>query len=97
MGRKKASSLSDGKREIIAGFTDEYDIKSAEDIQNALRDLFGGTIQNMMEGEMEAQKKETQAADLDYVDSRNGYKPKTLRSNLYFVALAYQVSNYGIA
>ena len=31
-------------------------IKTAEDIQDALRDLLGGTIQGMMECEMEAQK-----------------------------------------
>ena len=57
MGRpKKSPSMSDGKREIIARLIEEYDIRSAEDIQNALRDLLGRTIQGMMEGEMETQK-----------------------------------------
>lgn len=73
--------MSDGKREIIARLIEEYDIRSAEDIQNALRDLLGRTIQGMMEGEMETQKKEKQAEDPAYTDSRNGYKTKTLRSN----------------
>jgi len=74
MGRpRKSPSMSDGKREIIARLIEEYDIRSAEDIQNALRDLLGRTIQGMMEGEMETQKKEKQ--------ERNGYKTKTLRSN----------------
>ncbi len=82
MGRpRKSSSMSDGKRELIARLIEEYDIKSAEDIQNALRDLLGGTIQGMMEGEMEAQKEEMQEEDPTYTDSRNGYKTKTLRSN----------------
>ena len=58
MGRpRKSPSMSDGKREIIARLIEEYDIRSAEDIQNALRDLLGRTIQGMMEGEMETQKK----------------------------------------
>ena len=73
--------MSDGKRELIARMIEEYNIKSAEDIQNALRDLLGGTIQGMMEGEMEAQKEEMQEEDPTYTDSRNGYKTKTLRSN----------------
>ncbi len=82
MGRpRKSPSMSDGKREIIAKLIEEYDIRSAEDIQNALRDLLGRTIQGMMEGEMETQKKEKQEEDPAYTDSRNGYKTKTLRSN----------------
>lgn len=32
---------------------EEYGIQSAEDIQDALKDLFGGTIKEMMEAEME--------------------------------------------
>ena len=81
MGRKTVSSLSEGKREIIGRLIDEYDIKSADDIQKALRDLMGGTIQDMMEGELEGQIDEAKKADPEYSDSRNGYKPKTLRSN----------------
>ena len=82
MGRpRKTSSMSNGKREIISRLIDEYDIHSAEDIQNALRDLLGGTIQEMMEGEMEAQKAETMEEDPTYRDPRNGYKTKKLRSN----------------
>ena len=82
MGRpRKSPSMTDGKREIISRLIEEYDIKTAEDIQNALRDFLGGTIQGMMECEMEAQKEERQTSDPEYHDSRNGYKPKTLRSN----------------
>ena len=82
MGRpRKSPSMTDGKREIITRLIEEYDIKTAEDIQDALRDLLGGTIQGMMECEMNAQKEERQASDPEYNDSRNGYKPKTLRSN----------------
>ena len=82
MGRpRKTQSMSDVKKEIIARLIDEYDIKSAADIQDALRDLLGETIQGIMESEMETQKAERQTEDPAYRDSRNGYKPKTLRSN----------------
>ena len=82
MGRtRNTQSMSDGKREIIARLIDEYDIKTTADIQEALRDLLGETIQGMMESEMETQKEERQAENPAYRDSRNGYKPKTLRSN----------------
>ena len=42
MGRpRKSPSMTDGKREFITRLTEEYDIKTAEDIQDALRDLLG--------------------------------------------------------
>ena len=44
--------MTDGKRSIIQQLLQEYDIQSAEDIQNALKDLLGGTIKEMMETEM---------------------------------------------
>ena len=60
MGRpRKSPSMTDGKREIISRLIEEYDIKTAEDIQNALRDLLGGTIQGMMECEMECAERGT--------------------------------------
>ena len=38
--------------EILA-IIQEYDIETAEDIQDALKDLLGGTIKEMMEAEMD--------------------------------------------
>lgn len=46
---KRRESMSDGKKNIIAALLQEYDIKTAEDTQNALKDLLGGTIQSMLE------------------------------------------------
>ena len=50
--RGKGINLTEGKRNIITALINEYDIKSAEDIQDALKDLLGGTIQEMLEAEM---------------------------------------------
>lgn len=50
--RKNGINLTEGKRNIINALINEYDIKTAEDIQDALKDLLGGTIQEMLEAEM---------------------------------------------
>lgn len=44
--------MTEGKRNIIHQLLEEYDIQTAEDIQEALKDLLGGTIKEMMEAEM---------------------------------------------
>lgn len=36
--------MTEGKRNIIRQPLEEYDIESAQDIQDALKDLLGGTI-----------------------------------------------------
>ena len=51
--RKRREVMSEGKKKIISELVEEYDIHSAEDIQDALKDLLGGTIQSMLEAEMD--------------------------------------------
>lgn len=36
--------MTEGKRNIIRQLLEEYDIETAEDIQDALKDLLGGTM-----------------------------------------------------
>lgn len=43
--------MAESKRNIIHQLLEEYDIQTAEDIQEALKDLLGGTIKEMMEAE----------------------------------------------
>ena len=59
-----------------------YDIKTTADLQGALKDLLGGTIQTMLEQEINEQIKAREEADPEYNDSRNGFKDKTLRSSM---------------
>ena len=40
--------MTEGKRNIIHQLLEEYDIQTAEDIQDALEDLLGRTIKEMM-------------------------------------------------
>ena len=54
MAREKKThriELTEGKRNIIQQLLQEYQIETAEDIQDALKDLLGGTIKEMMEVE----------------------------------------------
>jgi hypothetical protein len=48
MGRKRKSALSEEKRNIIGQLLEVYDIKTAADVQEALKDLLGGTLQSML-------------------------------------------------
>lgn len=68
--------------EIIQTLIKEYDIKSVPDIQNALKDLFGETLQNLLEAELsntlgyekhDGTNKETE-------NRRNEHTSKTVRS-----------------
>lgn len=47
-GKRKKSvhkvQMTEGKRNIIRQLLEVYDIETAEDIQEALKDLLGGTI-----------------------------------------------------
>ena len=73
--------MTDGKRNIIQQLLQEYDIQSAEDIQDALKDLLGGTIKEMMEAEMDEHLGYEKSERSDTDDYRNGYKPKRINSS----------------
>src|SRR6056297_676885 len=76
---RKSDKLPEG---WLKGFIEAYDIQSTDDIKEALKDLVGGTVETMMEAELEA--------DLGYAkhdsenkktsNSRNGSSSKTLRT-----------------
>ena len=73
--------MTEGKRQIIQQLLQEYDIETAEDIQDALKDLLGGTIKEMMEAEMDDHLGYEKSQRSDSDDSRNGYKEKTVNSS----------------
>ena len=81
MARRKREPMSEGKKNIIGMLLEEYDIKSAKDIEDALKDLLGGTIQEMLESEMDEHlgyQEYERSSNLDY---RNGRKTKKIRGN----------------
>ena len=68
--------MTDGKRNIIQQLLQEYNIKTAEDIQDALKDLLGGTIKETMSAEMDSHLGYEKSQRYDSDDYRNGYKRK---------------------
>jgi transposase-like protein len=73
--------MTEGKRNIIHQLLQEYDIETAEDIQDALKDLLGGTIKEMMEAEMDDHLGYGKSERSDSDDYRNGYKTKRVNSS----------------
>ena len=73
--------MTEGKRNIIRQLLQEYDIESAQDIQDALKDLLGGTIKEMMEAEMDEHLGYQKSQRSDNDDYRNGYKEKQVNSS----------------
>ena len=84
MAREKKNvhkvEMTEGKRSIIQMLLQEYDIESAQDIQDALKDLLGGTIKEMMEAEMEDHLGYGRSQRSGNEDYRNGYKKKQVNS-----------------
>lgn len=76
----KVKPLTEGKKNIIATLIEEYDIKTAQDIQEALKDLLGGSIQSMLEAEMEEHIGYEKYQHSDGANYRNGTKKKNIRS-----------------
>ena len=76
--------LTPEKKNLIANLIEMYDVKTMSDIQEALKDLLGGTIQGMLEAELDEElgyerHEQTEEPKTNY---RNGHKPKTLKSTM---------------
>ena len=82
MARRKREPMSEGKKNIIAELIEEYDIRTAKDIEDALRDLMGGTIQEMLEAELDEHLGYRSYERSDSSNYRNGKKTKKIRGNL---------------
>ena len=78
MSRKR--EMSESKRNLIGSLIEMYNIETAEDIQEALKDLLGGTIENMLESELEEHLGYDNYERNRNTNSRNGKKEKMVRS-----------------
>ncbi|MDZ7838939.1 MAG: IS256 family transposase [Actinomycetota bacterium] len=75
--------MADESRELLRKLIKKYNLKDTTDIKNMLKDLFGDTIQEMLEAELE---EELGYSKYDYknkktLNSRNGYSKKNLKSD----------------
>lgn len=53
MSRRRRERMSEDKKNIIAELIQKYDIKTAEDIQETLKELLIGTIQERTKPELD--------------------------------------------
>lgn len=72
--------MTEGKRSLIQGLLQEYDIETAQDIQDALKDLLSGTVQRMLEAEMDNHLGYGKYERSEEPNYRNGTKSKCVRS-----------------
>ena len=80
----KVGRLTPAKKNLIADMIEMYDIKTAKDLHDALKDLLGGTLQEMLESELDEElgyekHEKTEAPKGNY---RNGHKTKKLKSSM---------------
>lgn len=82
MARKRI--ITPGKKEVIRNLISEYNITSAKDLQEALKDLLGDTIQDMLEAELDnfLGYEKYESTDKEKLNYRNGHTSKTLKSTL---------------
>ena len=77
------------KKNIITSLIETYDVKTMKDIQDALKDLLGGTIQEMLEAELDAELgyEKSEKTEKPKTNYRNGHKPKKLKSTMGELAI----------
>jgi putative transposase len=82
MARKRI--ITPGKREVIRNLIAEYNIKTAKDLQEALKDLLGDTIQDMLEAELDEHLgyEKYESTEEEKMNYRNGHTSKKLKSSV---------------
>jgi len=76
----KEKRMTEGKKNIISALMQEYDVQSAEDVQDALKDLLGGTLEEMLQAELTTHLGYEEYERSENDNARNGTKPKKVRS-----------------
>lgn len=83
MAKKPEKQLSPERKELISKLTDEFDIKSAKDIEDAFKEMFSPMLQDMLEGELDDHlgygKYEHRGESGS--NSRNGHNSKTVTTS----------------
>ena len=76
--------LSPERKDLLQKLLSAYQPEGAQDVQNMHKDLFGDTLQTLLEAEMDEHlgysKYDYKNKDTD--DSRNGYSKKTVTSTM---------------
>ena len=78
----RKNKRSDASMAIAQAIINEYNPKNAEDMQDALKDIFGPMFEAMLQGEMDAHLgyEANNHAPKGTTNRRNGYSKKTVKS-----------------
>ena len=79
----KHQKISEERRKFLQEFIAQNNINTAQDIQEALKDMFKDTLQEMLEAEMTTQLgyNKYEYTDDEKTNYRNGYGSKTIHSS----------------
>ena len=77
----KREKISAEREQVVNALLETYDIKSAEDIQEALKDLLGDTLKKMLEVELDEHLGYEKGQKSSSTNSRNGFKDKKVRTH----------------
>lgn len=80
MARRKRDPQKDS---LVRAILNEYQPESVEDMQDALKDIFGPMFEAMLQGEMKAHLgyEPNDRQEKEDTNRRNGYSQKTLKSS----------------
>lgn len=83
MARKK-DERSEASRAIAKAILEEYKPTTTEEMQNALKDIFGPMFEAMLQGEMDSHLgyESNERGSKGTANRRNGYTDKTVRSSI---------------
>lgn len=84
--RKRLNAYKEAtpNRQLAQAILDQYQPKSVEDMQDALKDIFGPMFEAMLQGEMNSHLgySNNERGEKETVNRRNGYTKKTLKTTV---------------
>ena len=94
MTKRKKTTPTFGEQ-IAQQILENYDIKDAQDIQDALKQVFGPIFEAVLKGEMQNHLGyEKNGHSEDSTNARNGYSQKTLKTSLGEVPIRVHADEY---
>ena len=90
MAGGRAKRMTKEKRELIGKFVEMFNIKTTTDIQEAMKELLGDTIQGILEAELDDELgyERSERTEEPKTNYRNGHKSKTLKSTMGEIEIA---------
>ena len=95
MTKRKKETLTPGEQ-IAQQILENYDIHNAQDVQDALKQVFGPIFEAVLKGEMKNHLGyEKNGHTGDSTNVRNGYSQKTLKTSLVRFLSGFQETDKG--